>query len=63
MEVVALRVAATGDSVEVKFTAAKMSSRKLAGPHVETLADATMVVAAGWTARALEIGGWLVERE
>jgi len=63
VEVVALRVAATGDGVEVRFNAAKASLKKVAGPHVETLADATMVVAAGWTARALDIGGWMVERE
>jgi N-methylhydantoinase A/oxoprolinase/acetone carboxylase beta subunit len=62
VEVVAVRVAATGDPVPVKF-AGGAAGKKLTGPHVETLADATMVVAAGWTARALEIGGWMVERE
>jgi N-methylhydantoinase A len=62
VEVVALRVAATGDAVDVTFGAARPGGRNFAGPHVETLADATMVVAAGWTARALEIGGWMVER-
>jgi N-methylhydantoinase A len=62
VEVVALRVAATGDPVDVSFARPVKRTRKLAGPHVETLADATMVVAAGWTARALDIGGWMVER-
>ncbi|MDQ8165133.1 MAG: hypothetical protein P3A28_05170 [Gemmatimonadota bacterium] len=39
-----------------------MTSRRLKGPSVLTLSDATMVVARGWTARALAIGGWLLER-
>jgi len=33
------------------------------GPAVITLPDATMLVAAGWTARALPSGGWLMERD
>ncbi len=33
------------------------------GRAVIALADATLLVAAGWTARALAIGGWLLERE
>jgi N-methylhydantoinase A len=61
VEVVAIRVAATGDAVAVKFTT-DGPARTLAGPHVETLADATMVVAPGWTARALDIGGFMMER-
>ena len=61
VEIVAIRVAATGDAVAVTFTA-DGAARTLAGPHVETLADATMVVAPGWTARALEIGGFMMER-
>jgi len=32
------------------------------GEAVITLPDATLFVAAGWTARALEVGGWLLER-
>ena len=32
------------------------------GPAVIALPDATLRVAAGWTARALPIGGWLLER-
>jgi N-methylhydantoinase A len=35
--------------------------RTLAGPAVVRLPDATMRVAPGWTARALEIGGWHLE--
>ncbi len=63
VEIVAVRVAATGKAVPVKFTTGKKHiTKKLTGPHVETLADATMVVAKGWTAKSLPIGGWLVVR-
>jgi N-methylhydantoinase A len=63
VEVVAVRVAATGDAVRATFAARGRARRAVAGPHVETLADATMVVAAGWKARPLPIGGWMVERQ
>lgn len=33
------------------------------GPAVITLPDATLLVAPGWSARSLAIGGWLMERE
>ena len=36
-------------------------SRTLQGPCVVRLPDATMRVAPGWTARALETGGWMLE--
>ena len=36
-------------------------TRTLTGPAVVRLPDATLRVAPGWTARALEIGGWLLE--
>jgi N-methylhydantoinase A len=75
VEIVAARVAAVGAAVPVKFRATKRQatgsrSRDAAlgpnaavrGPRVITLADATMVVARGWTARALPIGGWMMER-
>ena len=32
------------------------------GPAVIALPDATLFVADGWTARALPIGGWVMER-
>lgn len=32
------------------------------GPRVVALPDATMLIADGWTARPLAIGGWLLER-
>jgi N-methylhydantoinase A len=62
VEIVAVRVAAAGDAVDVTFGSGSGRKRTFAGPHVETLADATMVVAPGWKARSLDIGGWLVER-
>lgn len=33
----------------------------LQGPRVVTLPDATLLVAAGWSARALPFGGWMLE--
>jgi hypothetical protein len=33
------------------------------GEATIALADATLLVKAGWVARALELGGWLLERE
>jgi N-methylhydantoinase A len=35
--------------------------RTLRGAAVVRLPDATMRVAPGWTARALDVGGWLLE--
>jgi N-methylhydantoinase A len=37
-------------------------SATVRGPSVVAFPDATMLVADGWTARALELGGWLLER-
>ena len=62
VEVVAVRVAATGDPVAIDFSAIAEPSVELRGPSVMALPDATMVVADGWTARSLPIGGWMVER-
>lgn len=62
VEIVAVRVAATGKPVNVRFEVEGFRKKSLAGPHVETLADATMVVARGWKARSLKIGGWIMER-
>jgi N-methylhydantoinase A len=75
VEIVAVRVAALGAPVPVKFSVAKKEASgsrlrasatgpkaTVRGPRVITLADATMVVARGWTARALPIGGWMMER-
>jgi N-methylhydantoinase A len=76
VEVVAVRVAAIGDPIAVRFGAAVTGAagsrghagavskgRVVRGPYVETLPDATMVVAPGWTARTLDIGGWMMERD
>ena len=62
VEVVALRVAALGRAVPVQFSARVQPDIELRGPHVETLADATMVIEQGWSARSLPMGGWMVER-
>ena len=61
-EIVALRVAALGRAVPVRFSTHPQPAIELRGPHVETLADATMVVQEGWSARSLPMGGWMVER-
>ncbi|WP_411279662.1 hydantoinase/oxoprolinase family protein [Gemmatimonas sp.] len=38
-------------------------TRVLEGPAVVRLPDATMRIADGWTARSLEIGGWMLEQQ
>ncbi len=76
IEVVAARVTASGKAVALKLgatrarrgaapvrgTPAFVKAPPVRGHAVVTLADATMVVARGWTARQLAIGGWLMER-
>ena len=86
VEIVAVRVAALGAGVPVRFgdaigsgaparkrgaagigvparlRSAAARSRPVRGPLVITLPDATMVIAPGWVARALPIGGWMMER-
>ena len=62
VEIVAVRVAVSGKPLPVEFVAAESASRRVVGPAVEMLTDCTMVVAAGWTARPLAVGGWMVER-
>jgi len=37
--------------------------RAVSGPQVVRLADATLFVAAGWSARTLPTGGWMMERK
>ncbi|MEP6832347.1 MAG: hydantoinase/oxoprolinase family protein [Gemmatimonas sp.] len=39
----------------------RMIHRNIAGPFTVRLPDATMHIKAGWTARALPIGGWMLE--
>jgi len=62
VEVVAVRVAVLGEAVPVRFGAGGADRKAVRGPGVVTLPDATMVVAPGWAARPLAIGGWMVER-
>ena len=76
IEIVAARVAAIGKAIPLRFAMQgepgrragrsrpelAPASRPVRGPAVVTLADATMVVARGWTAKPLPIGGWIVER-
>jgi len=76
IEIVAARVAAIGKAIPLRFAMQgepgrragrsrpdlAPPSRPVRGPAVVTLADATMVVARGWTAKPLPIGGWIVER-
>jgi len=62
VEIVAVRVAVSGNALPVEFVAAESAGRRVIGPAVEMLTDCTMIVAAGWTARPLAVGGWMVER-
>jgi N-methylhydantoinase A len=62
VEIVALRVAVSGSALPVSFVSTEHADRRVIGPAVEMLTDCTMVVAAGWTARPLSVGGWMVER-
>jgi N-methylhydantoinase A len=39
------------------------SEARVSGRQVIALPDATLLVSAGWTARALPLGGWLMERD
>jgi N-methylhydantoinase A len=62
-EIVAVRVAVTGSPVALQFSAGVAEPDSVSGPAVITLPDATMVIAGGWAARPLPIGGWMVERQ
>ncbi len=68
VEIVAARAAAHGKPLKLKLAATgrspmpRKSVAPMRGPRVVTLPDATMVVARGWTAKPLPIGGWLLER-
>ncbi|MFA6166318.1 MAG: hydantoinase/oxoprolinase family protein [Gemmatimonadaceae bacterium] len=76
VEVVSMRHTASSRAETVRFArlgAPSWNARELVddgstcaavvpGEAVVTLPDATLYVAPGWSARALEIGGWLMER-
>jgi N-methylhydantoinase A len=77
VELVSARHAAIGPAREVRLArrgAERWNSQSMRddggmldavvrGPASVALSDATMYVAEGWTARALAIGGWMLERE
>jgi N-methylhydantoinase A len=62
IEVIGARIALSTPAREPALACAHASRDTIRGPAVVALSDATMFVADGWTARALAIGGWLVER-
>ena len=77
VQVVSARYAAVGERVpvtlrrrggarwspdEARDTGAELEVT-VRGPAAVALPDATMLVEPGWTARALPIGGWLMERD
>ena len=77
LELVSARHAATGGARDARFARAGRSAwsadapvdtgavldETVVGPVSIALPDATLLVAAGWTARALPIGGWMLERD
>ena len=62
IEVIGARIAVSGAAREPKLAAPHFADETRRGPDVIALADATLFVADGWSARALPIGGYLVER-
>ncbi len=76
VECISLRTALTGSPSPVRFQRipragepelpgvddGREMTRETVGPAVVQLVDATMRVAPGWTAKALPIGGWMMER-
>ena len=62
IEVVGARIAVSGAAREPKLAAPHFADETRRGPAVIALADATLFVPDGWSARALPIGGYLVER-
>ena len=77
VECISIRTALVGEPWPVRFTRAERGQsraepaadvddsfaldRTLHGPTIVRLPDATLRVGNGWTARALSIGGWLME--
>ena len=61
VEIVSLRHTVSGAGRTVKLDGGK-AGETIVGPASLALSDATMHVAPGWTARSLEIGGWMLER-
>ncbi|MFN8581612.1 MAG: hypothetical protein U0163_11630 [Gemmatimonadaceae bacterium] len=75
-EIVSLRVTVSGDPLALQLargagpgwdaTASRddggHADVQVHGRHVVALPDATMLVAEGWNARTLPMGGWLMEK-
>ena len=61
VELVSVRHTVSGAGRAVKLGGGKADD-VIQGPSSVALSDATMYVAPGWTARSLEIGGWMLER-
>ncbi|HEY8793341.1 MAG TPA: hydantoinase/oxoprolinase family protein [Gemmatimonadaceae bacterium] len=62
VEVVGARIAVSGAAREAVLAAPHFADVTHRGPAVIPLSDATLFVADGWTASALPIGGYLMER-
>jgi N-methylhydantoinase A len=77
IEIVSLRQSVSGNEREIRLERSGKAlvwdelqpadgggplSRVVTGPVSVALPDATLHVAPGWTARALDIGGWMLER-
>ncbi|MEP7088357.1 MAG: hydantoinase/oxoprolinase family protein [Gemmatimonadota bacterium] len=63
IEVIGARIAISGAAREPRLAAPHFADETRRGPDVIALVDATLFVADGWTARALAIGGYIVERD
>jgi N-methylhydantoinase A len=61
--VLARRTDAPGWDAERSRDGGGAADVTLRGPSVVTLPDATLLVAPGWTARTLPIGGWMLDRD
>jgi N-methylhydantoinase A len=62
VEVVSVRHTVSGAERPVRLSS-DAKQETLTGPVSRALSDATLYVAAGWTARSLPIGGWMLERD
>lgn len=60
VEFISLRTTVGGKPRSIRWRR-QAEPERVRGPRVVALADATMLVARGWTAQPLEIGGWLLE--
>jgi N-methylhydantoinase A/oxoprolinase/acetone carboxylase beta subunit len=64
IEIVSARCTVSGRPRPVRLVRASGANDAVTrGPATLALPDATLLVKAGWVARGLEIGGWLLERE